>query len=129
MKVVAVALLVSGLLCNSILAMAEDPVPFRTLMAAAGKPPSISELNAGQDNSAAQPTRPARATHMTSGGKAMTGFGIGLVACGGFVIIGTALFNSWENSSRKAALYGGAIGLAGTGTVLIVLGSHRRTAQ
>jgi hypothetical protein len=129
MKVVAVALLVSGLLCNSMLAMAEDPVPFRTLMATAGAPPDVSALNAGQDNSAPQPTKPAHATHMTSGGKAMAGVGIGLLACGGIVIIGTALFNSWENSSRKAALYGGGIGLAATGTVLVVFGSHRRSAK
>lgn len=129
MKVVAVALLVSGLLCNSMLAMAEDPVPFRTLMTTAGAPSSVSLLNAGPDNSAAQPAKPAHATHMTGGGKVMAGVGIGLMACGGFVIVGTAALNGFGSSSQRGALYGGGIGLAATGTVLIVLGSHRRSAQ
>jgi hypothetical protein len=88
----------------------------------------MSALNAAQDNSAA-PAKPAHATHMTKGGKIMTGVGIGLVACGGFVIAGTAAFNDWESPANRGALYGGGIALAAGGTILIVVGVHHRSAQ
>lgn len=59
----------------------------------------------------------------------MIGTGIGLVVIGGIVMVGTAVLNSWATSTDKAELYGAGGGICAGGTALIVLGSHRRTAQ
>ena len=127
MKAFAVTVAGLGLLCNSMLAMAEGPAPLRSFMTTAGQPPSLSGLGPAQDTSAVPP-KPTHHSHMTRGGKVLTGVGIGLLACGGFVIVGTAAFNSWETSSDKAGLYGGGIGLLAGGGALIVVGTHQRTA-
>lgn len=129
MKVLAVALVVLGMLCSSTLATAEGPVPFRALMATAGAESRVPAINSAQDNSATPSTKPAHPASMTSGGKAMTGVGIGLLACGGVIIAGTAALSGWGSSSKRGALYGGGAGLAATGTILIALGVHRRSAQ
>jgi hypothetical protein len=125
MKLVAVALLVTAMLCNSTLALAAGPVPFSALMRTAGEPPAIPPLTDDQSKS----TQPPHATHMTTGGKVMTGVGIGMMAIGGVVLIGTAVFSGWASSSDKAKLYGAGAGTLGGGVVLIVLGAHQRSAQ
>jgi hypothetical protein len=128
MKLVAAALLVMGMLCNSALAMADGPVPFRTLMQSAGAQPTVPQATDGKDKST-NPTQPARPSHMTRGGKIMTGVGVVMVASGGLVIAGTAALHDFASTTRKAALYGGGGACATGGAVLIVLGIHRRSTQ
>ena len=127
MKLVAVALLVVGMLSNSMLAMAEGPVPFRALMQTAGAQPTMTPITASQDQSTAVSTQPAPRP-MTSGGKIMTGVGIGLFVTGVGVLVGAAALNSaWGFSpSRKAEAYGGGGGAVVGGAILVVLGSHHR---
>ncbi len=105
MKLVAVALLVLGMLGNSTLAMAEGPVPFRALMQTAGAQPSVPPITDTKDKSTTLSAQPAH-TRMTSGGKIMTGTGIGMLVIGGVVLIGTAAYSGWgDSSSNKAKLY------------------------
>jgi len=68
---------------------------------------------------------------MTTGGKVMTGVGIGMLVIGGIVLIGTATVgeNSWASSSDKGKLYGAGAGILAGGTILIVVGNHQRAAQ
>jgi hypothetical protein len=129
MKLVAMILLVAGILCNSMLAMSEGPVPFRALMKSTGAEPGIPSLDDANDQSSASSTLPAHRPPMTSGGRIMTGFGIGMFAVGGVVIVGTALLSGWD-SSHKGELYGTGAGLFAGGATLIVFGDHhRRPAQ
>ena len=131
MKRVVVALLCLGLLCSSTLAMAEGPVPFRALMQTEGAQPSVAPLADAKAKSAAASTQPPHTRHMTTGGKVMTRVGIGMLVIGGIVLIGTAAVgeNSWASSSDKAKLYGAGAGIFAGGTILIVVGNHRRAAQ
>jgi hypothetical protein len=132
MKLVAVALLVPGMLCTSTLAMAEGPVPFRAYMQAAGAQPAVPPPPHAKDQFTAVSNPPAH-THMTHGGKIMTGAGIGMLAAGGAVFAGAALVSSSgfspSSSSKKAGLYGGAAGLCAGGVTLIIFGHHRRSAE
>ena len=132
MKLVAVALLVPGLLCNPMLAMAQGPIPFSAYMQAAGAQPSAPRAPDAK-NQFTPVSNPQAHTHMTSGGKVMTGAGIGLLAVGGVLIAGTALLNSgnnfFGNATEKAAGYGGGAGLCAGGVTLIILGHHRRSAD
>jgi len=130
MKLVAVALLVFGMLSNSMLAMAEGPVPFRALMQTASAQPTTTPITASQDQSTAVSTQPAHRP-MTSGGKIMTGVGIGLCVIGGGVIVASAALNNvWGFSpSDKAKAYGAGGGAVAGGAILIVLGHHRRSAK
>jgi hypothetical protein len=68
---------------------------------------------------------------MTSGGKIMTGVGIGLCVIGGSVIVASAALNNvWGFSpSDKAKAYGAGGGAVAGGAILIVLGHHRRSAK
>ena len=125
MKLVAVALLVVGMLCNSMLAMAEGPVPFRALMQTAGAQPTTTPIAASQDQSTAVSTQPADRP-MTSGGKIMTGTGLGLCVVGVVVLVTAAVLNSLASPSRKAEAYGGGGGAVVGGAILVVLGSHHR---
>jgi hypothetical protein len=129
MKLLAVALLVFGMLCNSVLATAEDPVPFRALMQAAGAQPNVPRISDAKDQSTAVSTQPSHTPHMTTGGKAMIGVGIGMLAIGGVVILTTNSVSGLTTSTDKAALYGAGGGAMAGGAVLIVLGAHRRSAQ
>ena len=130
MKLVVVALLVFGMLSNSMLAMAEGPVPFRALMQTASAQPATTPITASQDQSTAVSTQPAHRP-MTSGGKIMTGAGIALCVIGGAVLIGAAALNNvWGFSpSDKAEAYGAGSGAVAGGAILIVLGHHRRSAK
>ena len=130
MKLVTVALLVVGMLSNSMLVMAEGPVPFRALMQTAGAQPTATPITASQDQSTAVPTQPAHGP-MTRGGKMMTGVGIALCVIGGGVLVGTAaLNNAWGfSSSDKAMSYGAGSGAVAGGVILIVFGNHRRSAK
>jgi hypothetical protein len=127
MKLVTVALLVVGMLSNSMLAMAEDPVPFRALMQTASAQPTTTPITASRDQSTAVSTQPAHRP-MTRGGKIMTGAGISLCVIGGGVLVGAVALNSaWGFSpSRKAEAYGGGGGALAGGTILIILGDHHR---
>jgi hypothetical protein len=128
MKLVAVALLVFGMLSNSMLAMAEGPVPFRALMQTASAQPTTTPITASQDQSTAVSTQPAHRP-MTSGGKIMTGAGIALCVIGGGVLVGTAVLNSLASPSHKAEAYGAGSGAVAGGAILIVFGDHRRSAK
>jgi hypothetical protein len=128
MKLVAVALLFPGMMCNSMLAIAQGPVPFSAYMRAAGAQPSVSPAPDAKDQFTPVSNHPAHPTHMTSGGKAMIGGGVAMLAIGGAVIAGSALVVSggFANSSKGAALLATGGGLAAGGITLIVLGKHRR---
>jgi hypothetical protein len=130
MKLVAVALIVFGMLSNSMLAMAEGPVPFRALMQPASAQPTTTPITASQDQSTAVSTQPAHRP-MTSGGKIMTGAGIAICVIGGVVLVGAAALNNvWGFSpSDKAEAYGAGSGAVAGGAILIVLGHHRRSAK
>lgn len=130
MKLVAVALLFLGMLCNSVLAAAEGPVPFRALMRNAGAQPSIPPINDAKDQSTAVSTQPAHTHPMTSGGKIMIGVGIGMVVIGGAALVGAALSQSWPApAGKEAAAYATGGGLVAGGITLIAFGTHRRSAQ
>jgi hypothetical protein len=128
MKLVVVALLVFGMLSNSMLAVAEGPVPFRALMQTAGAQPATTPIAASQNQSTAVSTQPARRP-MTSGGKIMTGAGLALCVAGGVVLVGAAVLNSLASPSHKAEAYGAGSGAVAGGVILIVLGDHRRSAK
>jgi hypothetical protein len=129
MKLVAVALLTFGMLCNAALATAEGPVSFKALMQSAGAQPSLPPMTDAKDQSTAAATQPAHPPRMTTGGKIMTGTGIGMLAIGGLVVIGTALLDWGPATAKVDAGFatGGAL-LAG-GATLFVFGYHRRSAQ
>jgi hypothetical protein len=130
MKRIAVALLILGMLCNAALATAEGPVPFKALMQTAGAQPSLPPMTDAKDQSTAVSTQPAHRPPMSSGGKVMTGIGIGMLAIGGGVVVGTAaLGNCYGCSSHRAELYGAGSGIMAGGAILVVLGNHRRIAQ
>lgn len=130
MKVVAVAVLVVGLLCNSILAMAEGPVPFNALMQPAGAQPGIPPLDdSGQ--AGAGSTQPVHRPPMTTGGKIMSGTGLFLFVGGAVLVVGTAVLSKAggigsPTSSDQAKLYGAGGGLLAGGLTLIIVGNHRR---
>jgi hypothetical protein len=127
MKLVAAALLVFGMLSNSMLAMAEGPVPFRALMQTASAQPTRTPITASQDQSSAVSTQPAHRP-MTSSGKIMTGAGIAIFVIGGGVLVGAAVLNL-ASPSHKAEAYGAGSGAVAGGAILIVLGNHRRSAK
>lgn len=127
MKRAIVSILVAGMLSNSGLVLAEGPVPLKEMMRPAGTELKMEVGNAGQDESKAATNQKAR-THMTEGGKVMTGVGVGLCAIGGFVVIANASLSYWGSSSDRAKIYGAGAGTLGAGAVLIVLGYHRRAA-
>jgi hypothetical protein len=128
MKIVAMALIVTATLCNSTLAMAEGPVPFRALMQTANGQPSVTPIPDAKGQSAVS-TQPARTPHMTTAGKVMTGAGIGMFAIGVVAIAGTAALRGWATPSDKAKLFGAGGGAVASGVVLIVLGDHRRSTK
>lgn len=130
MKLAAAALLVLGMLCNLTLAMAEDPVPFSALMQPAGARPAIPPItDATKDQSTAVSTQPTHPHRMTTGGKIMTGVGIGMVAIGGVALAGAALLEDWAPAGKEAAGYATGCGLAAGGITLIVFGTHHRSAR
>jgi hypothetical protein len=128
MKLAAVALLVVGILANSMLAIAEGPVPLRTFMQTAGTQPSAPQNTNAKDQSTSPSNQPAH-THMTPGGKIIAGTGVGFLIIGGVVLVGTAVLSGWASSSDKAKLYGAGGGVMAGGVVLIALGVHRRSAN
>ncbi len=125
MKLVMAALLIFGVLTNSISAIAEEPIPFAALMHSEAAEPSVPPMD---DQSTAMPSQTAHPHHLTGGGKAMIGTGIGLCVVGAFVMAGTVALGSWA-SSAHAELYGASGGLLVGGTALIVIGSHRRSTR
>lgn len=129
MKLVAVALLFPGMMCNSMLAMGQGPVPFSAYMQAAGAQPGVSPAPGAKDQFTPVSNHPAHPTHMTSGGKAMVGGGVAMLAMGGTVIVGTALWNGAHSTTKGDAGFATGGGLAAGGITLIVLGKHRRTAE
>jgi hypothetical protein len=121
-------LLVAGLIFNSVLAVAEDPIPFKAMMQAAGgqaaTPPAADANNAA--------SQPAHAGKITAAGKGEMIGGAVLLGAGALAIGFTAAFNSTgfkTAGGKTAALYGGGAAAAGVGVTLIVLGSHRRAKK
>jgi hypothetical protein len=130
MKLVAVIVLLAGLLCNSMMATAEGPIPFSELAKTGGMQPSAIPAPDAGSVSSPTATQPAH-THMTRGGKIMTGVGIGLLGFGA-VLFGTGAStpkDSWFGPQvREIGMASGAA-FAGVGTTLIVFGTHRRSAK
>ena len=127
MKLVAVTLLSLGMVCNAVLATAEGPVPFKALMQTPGAQPSLPQITDAKDQSTS--TQPAHRPPMTSGGKVMTGIGIGMFAIGGVVVVGTALLDWGRRTAKVDAGYATGGGLMAGGITLFVLGYHRRSAK
>lgn len=125
---VALAVLIAGMLCNSALSMAEDPVPFKTLMQTAGAQPALPPNSDAKDKSVTASTPPAHRS-MTRGGKIMSGVGIGMIVVGATGIVGTAAWRGPATPSDKDKLYAASGGTAGLGVVLIILGHHRQTIR
>ena len=128
MKLVAVAFLVLGMLCNSTLAMAEGPVPFRALMKTAGAEPAMPSRPDAKDSSIqSTPSKHA------NGGKAERVIGGVLLGTGVAVITTTLVVVSAAHGDaghpgRLWAGIGGGAGMIGAGVTLIVFGNHRRSA-
>ncbi len=126
MKLVAVALLILGIPCNAMLAMAEGPVPFRALMQTAGAEAAMPDA---QDSSI-QSTKSKHA----NGGKGERVIGGVLLGTGVAVITTTVVLVSAGHGDaghpgRVWAGIGGGAGMTGAGVTLIVLGSHRRPSN
>ena len=66
---------------------------------------------------------------MTTGGKIMTGVGVGVFVVGMVGVVGTAAVGGWASSSDKAKLYGAGGGAVAGGVTLVILGDHRRSAK
>ena len=126
MKLVTAVALIIAIFCGSTLAIAEGPVPFKTLMRG-GAQPGLPPIAGDDAQSASSSSQPAPKTHMTATGKVMTGVGIGLIAVGGLVMAATP--HAWATSSEKDGLYAGSGATMGVGVVLIVFGVHRRSAR
>jgi hypothetical protein len=128
MKLVAVALLALGMLCNSTLAMAEGPLPFRALMQTAGAEPAMPSKPDAKDSSIQNTT-----SKHANGGKAERVTGGVLLGTGVAVITTTLVLVSAGgdagHSGRVWAGIGGGAGMTGAGVTLIVLGNHRRSAH
>ncbi|MDR3727593.1 MAG: hypothetical protein P4K86_11180 [Terracidiphilus sp.] len=128
MKVFAVLFLILGMLCSSTLAVAENPIPFSALGKNGGIHPVAIPLPDDKDKAA--PTQTPQPSHMTTGGKVMTGVGIGLIAVGTLVFVaGAAAINDSWFGNAAAPLMGGGAAIGVGGTVLIIFGSHRRTTK
>lgn len=125
MKLIVVALLAVGILCNSTFAIAGTPVPFRALMQNGGAQPAAPSSPDAKNQSTSAPPK----KHMTTGGKIMTGVGVGFLIIGGTVLIGTKAYNGYATSTDRNELYGAGGATMGIGAVLILLGMHRRSAQ
>ena len=134
MKFAGVVFLIAGMLCNSALASAEGPIPFSELEQVAGAQPNAAlPHEASTGSPTAVSAQPAQHRPLTSGGKIMIGAGIACVALGG-ALIGTRIAlrgNSFDVSPAipNAIGYGGGAFLAGSGAVLILLGSHHRSPK
>ena len=130
MKIIAMALLVSAILCNSVMVYAEDAIPFGALAKNGGIYPVAIPPPDKNDSAAANVTQTKQQNRMTTGGKVMTGVGIGFVAIGTVVFIAgaTAINDSWFGDVAGPTMGVGAV-LAGGGIGLIVLGDHRRTTK
>ncbi len=129
MKLVAVAFLVLGMLCNSALAMAEGPVPFRALMQTAGAEPAMPSKPDAKDSSIQSTT----SKHANDGkaeriiGGVLLGTGVAVITT--TVVVVSAVHGEAGHPGRVWAGIGGGAGMTGAGVTLIVLGSHRRPSN
>ena len=130
MKLSAYFLLIFVVLFSSMRAAAEDKIPFGDLAMNGGIHPVAIPLPDEKAQAQSSATRTARPSHMTTGGKVMTGVGIGFIALGVVVFAaGAAAINdSWFHDAAAPAMGVGAA-LGGGGTALIVVGNHRRTTK
>lgn len=122
MKLIAVAFLVCGVLCNSVPMMAERPVPFRELMQSASAQPAVP---AKPDTSAygqSAPSKKAR-TRKTERilGAVLLGTGVATIAA---TVVVVAAAGDGGHPGRVVAGFAGGCGLMGGGVALIDLGSH-----
>jgi hypothetical protein len=129
MKLVAVALLVLGMLCNAMLAMAEGPVPFRALMQTAGAEPAMPSKPDAKDSSIQSTT----SKHANSGkaerviGGVLLGTGVAVITTT-FVLV-AAGHGDAGHPGRVWAGIGGGAGMIGAGVTLIAFGSHKRPSN
>ena len=123
-KLVAVGLALVGVLFHSMIATAQNSVPFNAMMQPAGVPAAVPPM---PDTS-----QPTPANHITRSGKAEIGAGIFLVAAGVTTLwLTTALESTgWVPDSRKAvAGFAAGSGATAGGFTLIVLGSRNHPAK
>lgn len=129
MKLVTLAFLAAGILCNSTWSVAQSPVPFKALMQQAGAQPAIPS-KPDPNGTSFQPTTPKPADH----GKAERVTGAVLLGAGAATITATlvvvgALHGSAGHPGRVWAGVGGGSGMAGVGITLIVLGNHKKSSN
>ncbi|HEY1986533.1 MAG TPA: hypothetical protein VGG85_14050 [Terracidiphilus sp.] len=130
MKLFALSILILSMLSSSTLALAEGPIPFSALAKNGGAYAAAIPWQDAQNNAAGAPIQTRPQSHMTSGGKVMTGVGIGLIAVGTLVFVaGVAATNdSWFHNAAAPCMGAGAA-VGGGGVALIVFGNRRRTAK
>jgi hypothetical protein len=126
MKLVAVALLILGIPCNAMLAMAEGPVPFRALMQTAGAEPAMSSKPDAKDSSTTSKHANGGKAERVTGG-VLLGTGVAVITT--TVVLVSAVHGSAGHPGRVWAGIGGGAGMTGAGVTLIVLGSHRRPSN
>ena len=131
MKLFAIAILGPSMLCNSMLAVAAGPIPFGKLAKDAAVDPVAPASPTAYDDTtpaASQPPNSAQHAPLTTGGKVMLGFGIGLTAIGAglFATGATCAKDSWFGSTCRGVGMGGGAGTAAAGVTLIVFGLHQR---
>src|SRR5579872_7608457 len=120
MKLVTMAFLAAGVLCNSTLMLAEDPVPFKALMQQAGAqpiPPRPEAKNGSIQSTASKPANHGKAERVT--GAVLLGAGAATITAT-LVVVG-AVHGSAGHTGRVWAGVGGGAGMAGVGVSLIVI--------
>lgn len=129
MKIVAVAFLILGMLCSSISAPAQGPVPFKKLMQNAGVQPAIPPKPHAKDAS----NQSTESKHAKSGkAERVTGavlFGAGVATIATTLAVVGVVHGSAGHPGRVWAGVGGGAGMAGVGVTLIVLGNHKRPSN
>ena len=125
-KLLAMPLMIVGVLLTSVLAVAEDPVPFKAMMQSASAPAAVPPMP--DASNAAGPA--VNTGKITAAGKAEI--------VGGFVLLGTGIltvaFTAVLTGNRFAgskgpALYAGGAAASGVGVTLIVFGAHRHARK
>jgi hypothetical protein len=126
MKLALMCLLVLSLACSSSCAVAEGPIPVRALIQNAGTQAALPSSSGDQNPTpAVNQTAPHRP--MTTGGKVMTGVGIGLLAIGVAAIATPQPKDGFAPAEAEARAEG--LLTAGVGVTLVVIGTHRRKAK
>jgi hypothetical protein len=127
MKPALVCLLVLSMACSSSCAVAEGPIPVRALMQNAGAQSALPASSGDQSSPAPDVSQTAPHRPMTTGGKVMTGVGIGLLALGVAALATPQPKDGF--APAEGAVRATSILCAGVGVTLVVIGTHRRKAK